>query len=91
MTAERLAAAVVALAAQAGEPDVRAQLHALAALLRSPGRDAPVAGDVAQLRTELEHALAAGDEPAVVAAARQLARAERVAVTAVDWSAASHG
>jgi len=86
---ERVAAAVTALGRRSAEPDVRAQLAALSALVRNLGDGPPPAR--AELEAALDAALAAGDEAAVVAAARALARAERAAVVPVDWSAASHG
>ena len=85
----RLADAVAALADRVAEPEVRAQLHALAGLVRNlvvPTDDARP-----ELARELADALAAGDEARMLAAARALARADRAAVHPVDWRAASGG
>ena len=85
----RLADAVAALADRVAEPEVRAQLHALAGLVRNlvvPTDDARP-----ELARELADALAAGDEARTLAAARALARADRAAVQPVDWRAASGG
>ena len=85
----RLADAVAVLADRVAERDVRAQLHALADILRNLGGE--TAGEDA--RRELERSLAAAlaeeDEQRAVAAARALARTNRAAVSPVDWSAAS--
>jgi hypothetical protein len=86
----RLADAVLALAAQADQPELRGQLHALRGAILNLGREA----DAAQ-REPLERALATAlereDEPAVIAAMRSLAAFERAAVVPLDWTAASHG
>jgi hypothetical protein len=86
---ERLADAVAALADRVAEPEVRAQLHALAGLVRNlvvPADDARP-----ERARELADALAAGDEARTLAAARVLARADRAFVQPVDWRAASGG
>ncbi len=85
----RLADAVAALADRVAEPEVQAQLHALAGLVRNlvvPTDDARP-----ELARELADALAAGDEARTLAAARALARADRAFVQPVDWRAASGG
>ena len=85
----RLADAVAALADRVAEPEVRAQLHALAGHVRNlvvPADDARP-----PLARELADALAAGDEARALVAARALARADREAVQPVDWRAASGG
>jgi hypothetical protein len=85
----RLGDAVDALAERVAEPDVRAQLHALAGLVRNlvEPTDAARAG----LARALAQALESGDEAAFLAATRALARADRERVTPVDWRAASGG
>lgn len=100
---DRLAAAVTELAARAEPADVRAQLHALAGIVANLGAppvvgdDALVAGDDSladgddSLARALEAAIAAGDEPAAVAAMRDLARRDRARVRRIDWTAASRG
>lgn len=88
---ERLADAVVALAERVAEPDVRAELHALSAVIRNTGRERAVAAESAARAGRLADALATGDEDAVVAALRQLTAHNREAVRPVDWSAASGG
>lgn len=85
----RLGDAVDALAERVAEPDVRAQLHALAGLVRNlvePTDEARV-----PLVRALAEALESGDEERLVAATRALARADRERVTPVDWRAASGG
>ena len=85
----RLADAVAELAERVAEPEVRAQLHALAGIVRNlepPTDDARPA-----LARELADALAAGDEERALAAARAVARADRARVRPVDWRAASGG
>ena len=85
---DRLADAVAALAAGVPDAGVRAQLHALAGIVRNAGREP---ADTAALQAALEEALEREDEPAVIAAMRRLAAAERAGLRAVDWSAASGG
>jgi hypothetical protein len=88
---ERLAAAAAALAGRVDEPEVRVQLHALAALL--DGFEPETAGDDERGRFEraLAAAIEAGDEPRVIEAMRRLAAFDRAAVRSVNWSAASGG
>jgi hypothetical protein len=85
----RLADAVAALADRVVEPEVRAQLHALAGLVRNLG--VPADDARTELAGELAHALVAGDETRMLAAARALGRADRAVVQPVDWRAASGG
>jgi hypothetical protein len=91
MPAERLPAAVRALAARVAEPDVRAQLHALAGILDNVGRSVPATGERAAVAGALRAAMAAGDEAAAIDAARSLAALDRAGLRRVDWSAASGG
>ena len=89
---DRLGDAVALLAEQVSEPDVRAQLHALAGIVRNlDDDDAAAEGERVRLEADLLAALEAGDEPSVVTAARALGAAERARVVPVDWSAASGG
>lgn len=93
---DRLAAAVTELAARAEPADVRAQLHALAGIVANLGTPPVVGGDALadgddSLARALEAAIAAGDEPAAVAAMRDLARRDRARVRRIDWTAASRG
>lgn len=85
----RLADAVAELAERVAEPEVRAQLHALAGIVRN--LVVPVDDDRPALARELADALESGDEAEALAAARALARADRAAVVPVDWRAASSG
>lgn len=88
-SADRLAAAVTALAQRVAEPEVRTQLHALAGVVANldvaPPRDADADEGA------LHEAMAAGNESEVVRLARRIAAAERARVKRVDWSAASGG
>ena len=88
---DRLADAVAALADRAGEGDVRAQLHALSGVLRNIGRETIDGEARSRLAAELADAVAAGDEQRTIALMRALARLDRAAVRAVNWSAASGG
>jgi hypothetical protein len=86
---DRLAAAVAGLAERVEEGDVRAQLHALSGVLRNLGRETLDGEARGRLGAELADAVAAGDERRTVVLMRELARIDRAAVRAVDWSAAS--
>jgi hypothetical protein len=85
----RLADAVAALGDRVAEPEVRAQLHALAGIVRN--LVVPVDDARPPLARELADALASGDETRTLAALRALARSDRAAVAPVDWRAASGG
>jgi hypothetical protein len=88
---QRLADAVGALAGRAGGADVRAQLHALAGILRNldaPGVDEAQRDALAQ---RLAAAMRDDDEPAAIDAMRRLAALDRAPLRGVDWSAASGG
>jgi hypothetical protein len=87
----RLADAVAALAGRSGEPEVRAQLHALSGLVRNLDAPAVPAGERAPLEAEIERAIARDDEPGAIAAMRRLAALERAPIRPIDWSAASGG
>lgn len=87
----RLADAVAALAEGVAAWDQRAQLHALAALVRNIGSEHAQGDTRAELERAIDGALAAGDEKRAVRAARELAALDRAAVAPVDWSAASGG
>jgi hypothetical protein len=88
---ERLAVAAAALAGRAGEAEVRAQLHALAGLIRNLDRPAVDAATRAAQEAELDAAIDRGDEAAAIAVMRRLAAAERSTVRPVDWLGASGG
>jgi hypothetical protein len=88
---ERLAAAVAALAARVGEPEARAQLHALGALLDGYEPEAAGAVEGESLEESIRVAIEAEDEPGLVRAMRELAGLDRAAVRGVNWSAASGG
>lgn len=88
----RLATAVRKLAAEAGEPSMAAQLHALAALLDQADFVPPDPEvDPAATEVELDAAFAAEDEEHVIRLARLLAGAERRRFVGIDWTAASRG
>lgn len=82
---------MAALADRVGEPDVRAQLHALASLLDSLASPDPGHGQRAGHERAIALALEAGDDAAAIRAMRELAAIDRSAVRTVDWSAASSG
>jgi len=86
---DRLADAVAALAERVGERDIRAQLHALTGVLRNLGRETLDGEARSRIGAELADAVAAGAEQRAIALMRELARLDRAAVRAVDWSAAS--
>jgi hypothetical protein len=88
---ERLAAALAELTRRVREPDVRAQLSALGAVLDN--LEVPVVS--AEERRPLENAIAAAcemdDEPMLIAAMRRLAALDRSVLAPVDWSAVTRG
>jgi hypothetical protein len=88
---ERLADAVSALASRVAEPEVRAQLHALGGLVRNLARPPVPAGEREAVEAALQTAVDRGDEPAAIAAMRQMAALDRASIRPVDWSAASRG
>jgi hypothetical protein len=89
LAGERLGDAVAALAERVSEADVRAQLHALASILRNLGREAEGGEERRALSTALVAAVAAGEEEQAIEVARRLAALDRAAVRPVDWTAAS--
>lgn len=91
VTPGRLAASASQLAGRVAEPEVRAQLHALASLLDSLAAPEPDHSRRAPLEEEIAGALEHDDEPGAIAAMRGLAAIDRSAVRTVDWSAASGG
>jgi hypothetical protein len=91
LSQDRLADAVTVLARRVAEPDVRAQLHALAGILRNLGAQDADEQERRRLEESLVGALGDGTEPGVIAQALALARLDRSAVRPVDWSAASGG
>jgi hypothetical protein len=88
---ERLADAVRALAARATDQEVRAQLHALDALVRGLSRATVTPAQRAPLEAALDAAMERGDERDAIIAMRRLAALQRAGVPSVDWSAASRG
>lgn len=88
----RLAEAVGHLAAGVAAPHVRAQLEALAALLRA-GESATDDDPQERRRVEQEiiQAMEAGDEPRVLRATRLRAAMDRADLPPVDWTAVSGG
>jgi len=89
--AERLAASVALLIERVGEPEVRAQLHALVPLLEHLDAPAPDPAARGELEDAINRAIADEDEPAVIAAMVKLAALDRSAAGTVAWSAASGG
>jgi hypothetical protein len=88
---ERLSAAVAQLAEPVADAALRAQLHSLATVISSLPAQAIADPQRPERELALAQALTAEDEPAVIAAARALAAADRAAVQSVDWSAVSGG
>ena len=88
---DRLAAAVSAIAGRVTEPEARAQLHALAALLNGYEPASASPEERARLEQAVQQAIDRDDEPAAIEAMRELAAIERSAVRGVNWSAASGG
>ena len=89
--AERLAASVALLIERVGEPEVRAQLHALVPLLEHFDAQAPDPVARGELEDAIDRAIADEDEPALIAAMVKLAALDRSAAGTVAWSAASGG
>jgi hypothetical protein len=88
---ERVADAVAALAERVAEKDVKAQLHALSAVIRNAAREQAEAPERELRSRALAAALATEDEGAVISALQQLTALNREVVRPVDWSAASGG
>jgi tryptophanase len=89
---ERLAAAITGLADGVEDGFLRTQLHAVAALVEHlDARPLGVVAESGALAREIDAAMAAGDEAAVIGAARRLASAERATVRPVDWTQVSSG
>jgi hypothetical protein len=87
---ERLARSVSALAEQVAETDIRAQLHALGAVLANLGGESADAAERERLVAEYER-LADTDEASALDVLVRLAALDRATVAPVDWSAASGG
>jgi hypothetical protein len=87
----RLADAVSGLAARVEAPDVRAQLNALAALLRSLGSAVAPEDVRGRLEASIAASIDAGDEAGAISAMRRLAALDRSVLTPVDWSAVTRG
>ena len=88
---DRLADAVSDLAARIEAPDVRAQLNALAALLRNLGSGVAPEDARRPLEESITAAIDAGDEAGAISAMRQLAALDRSVLAPVDWSAVTRG
>ena len=89
VTRERLTAALAEVTGRVREPDIRAQLGALAALLTNLGREST--GDRGPLEMAIAAAMADGDEAALIDAMRRLAALDRAALAPVDWAAVTRG
>jgi hypothetical protein len=88
---DRLADALSDLAARIPAPDVRAQLNALAALLRNLGSHVAPDDTRGPLEQSIIAAIEAGDEAGALSAMRQLAALDRSVLAPVDWSAVTRG
>lgn len=88
---ERIADAVSDLATRIAAPDTRAQLNALAALLRNLSSQAAPDSLRRPLEASIAAALEAGDEAGAIAAMRRLAALDRSVLAPVDWSAVTRG
>lgn len=90
-----LAEAVEGLAHRQVEQDLRAQAHALAALLRAVPPAVVTGEGSAPRRRELaaavEEALQGEDESEILTTARELARHDASSIPAIDWTAVSGG
>lgn len=85
---ERLSESVVALADRVAEADVRAQLHALGAILANLGAERTGQPERERLIGEYARDAVRGG-PQALEVLRRLAALDRSAVMPVDWSAAS--
>jgi len=88
---DRLAGAVAELSRRVGQPELRAQLNALGALLSN--LESHVASQEARVPLEaaISRAVQVDDEQGVIAAMRRLAAVDRAVLAAVDWSAVTGG
>ncbi|CAH1662513.1 MULTISPECIES: hypothetical protein [unclassified Chelatococcus] len=91
MDLERVALTTEGLAERLTEPELRAQVFSLAAVIRHIGREQIAAKERLQRRTALAEALAAGEEAGIISAARSLATLDREAVLPVDWGKVTGG
>jgi hypothetical protein len=87
---ELVAAAVEALAVDVRDGNVRAQLHALAGIVRSLAPPTRPTGSKEAL-DDLRRAHASGDDGVVATALARFAAAEQRIAPRVDWEAASGG
>lgn len=87
----RLAAALTALAQRVEHRDVRAQLHAVSAVLANLEPPSVPCREREDLEAAITRAIEAGDEERVLDGVRRLARLDRAAVRPVDWTAVSGG
>lgn len=87
----RLAEALTVLARRVEHRDLRAQLHAVSAVLANLGAPPVPRREREDLEAEIIRAIEAGDEEQVLDGARRLARLDRAVVRPVDWTAVSGG
>jgi hypothetical protein len=87
----RLADALSELATRIEAPDVRAQLHALAALLGNLGSQVAPDDVRGPLEVAITAAIEVGDEAGAISAMRRLAALDRSVLAPVDWSAVTRG
>lgn len=88
---EQLAAAAEGIAERLVEPELRAQVFGLAAVIRNLGREQLGSEGRAAAQAELAGAVERGDEHAVVDHLRALAALDRAALLPVDWNKVTGG
>ena len=88
---ERLASSAELLAERLSEPELRAQAFGLAALIRNLGREQRGGNEREVAEADVERAVQADSDEAVVSTALHLARLDRGAVLPVDWSKVTGG
>ena len=88
---ERLAGATEGIATRLEEPELRAQIFGLAAVIRHLAREAHEQTARTILQASLNAALASEDETAVLAAISELAALDRSAVLAINWADVTGG
>ena len=88
---EQLAVAAEEVAERLEEPELRAQVFALAAVIRNLGREHLAETERAGAQEALAEALAREDEAAAVGELRRLGAIDRAALLPVDWSRVTGG
>jgi hypothetical protein len=88
---EQLAVAAEGIAERLEEPELRAQVFGLAAVIRNLGREQLGGHERAATQAALAAAVAGDDEAAAVAELRRLAALDRAALLPVDWNKVTGG